>query len=65
MDPGSDAPRVGTADLVQSPINERHVAKRRLKARARMEARGLEARKFYQRVWARAYSDCPDFCGGE
>ena len=57
MDLGSSAPRVGTADLVQSPINERHVAKRRLEARARLEARGSEARKFYQRVWMHDKSD--------
>jgi hypothetical protein len=41
MDLGSGAPRVGTADLVQAPVNERHVAERRLKAR------GSEARNFY------------------
>ena len=51
MDPSSGAPRVGTADLVQSPVNERHVAERRL------EARGSEAHNFYQRVWARDKSD--------
>ena len=50
MDPGLGAPRVGTADLVQALVNERHVAKRRLKARARLEVRGSEACNFYQRV---------------
>jgi hypothetical protein len=37
MDPGSGTLRVGTANLVQAPVNERHVAERRLKARARLE----------------------------
>uniref|UniRef100_A0A2N9EJI6 Uncharacterized protein n=1 Tax=Fagus sylvatica TaxID=28930 RepID=A0A2N9EJI6_FAGSY len=35
--PTNGAPRVGTADLVQALVNERHVAERRLKARARLE----------------------------
>ena len=57
MDPGLGAPRVGTADLVQALVNERHVAERRLKARARLEVRGSEARNFYQRVSAHDKSD--------
>jgi hypothetical protein len=57
MDPGLGAPRVGTADLVQALVNERHVAERRLKARARLEVRGSEARNFYQRVSTRDKSD--------
>ena len=57
MDPGSGALRVGTANLVQAPINKWHVAERRLKARARLEAHEIKTPKTWPHVPMRSRLD--------
>ena len=57
MDPGSGALQVGTANLVQAPINKWHVAERRLKARARLEAHEIKTPKTWPHVPVRSRLD--------